>query len=123
MAYGAPTMTKTTTTSVAIATAATLRLDVRGLNLGLTDALLAHVRGRLGAALRTAGAAVRSATVRLKDINGDRGGVDKRCHVAVAVAGVGGSVVAEHTAADLYDAVTAAAERLRRALRRRVQRA
>lgn len=113
-------MTNTTTASVAAGVA---RLEIRGLNLGLTEALLAHVRDRLGAALRSAGAAVRSATVRLKDVNGDRGGVDKRCHVAVAMAGAGSPVVAEYTAADLYDAVTAAADRLRRGLARRTQRA
>lgn len=64
---------------------------------------------------------VRRARIRLNDVNGPRGGVDKICHVHLEVAG-GGDVSASGEAAGWYEAVTIAVINARTALDRRVGR-
>jgi len=59
--------------------------------------------------------------VRLSDINGPRGGNDKRCRIKVPLAGRQ-DVVIEDTEADLYVAIDRAADRTERALARRLER-
>lgn len=89
-----------------------MRLDVRGRHLPLTPALLDHVARRLRFALgRFAG--VRHVAVRVADVNGPRGGIDKRCHLRVDVAGR--AITIEETDRDLYVAIDRAADRAGRA--------
>jgi ribosome-associated translation inhibitor RaiA len=57
----------------------------------------------------------------LEDVNADRGGVDKRCSVVVALRRRG-TVVAESIHEDLYAAVDEVATRLRRSVKRAVKR-
>ena len=60
-------------------------------------------------------------TARLQDVNANRGGIDKRCSVVVALRRHG-VVAAEETHADLYVAIDTVAHRLRRAVKRNVKR-
>lgn len=55
----------------------------------------------------------------LRDVNGPRGGVDKRC-VVIARLRRGGSLEIEQTSASFVDAIRRAAKRLHNLLRRRV---
>ena len=64
---------------------------------------------------------IRRARMRLKDVNGPRGGVDKTCHVRLEVAG-GGEVSASGEASGWYEAVTMAVINARTALDRHVGR-
>lgn len=99
-----------------------MRLDIRGLNLDLTDAILGHVRDRLRAALDPFAGRVGGVMVRVNDVNGPRGGAaDKRCHLEVNLDGLG-TVVVEQSDADLYAAVDRAAARLRQTIRRQMAR-
>ena len=55
--------------------------------------------------------------MRLSDINGPRGGKDKRCHLELRLKGLP-EVVIKDTEVDLYVAIDRAAERAGRALQR-----
>ncbi len=59
---------------------------------------------RLLFALRRLAWLVSRATVRFTDLNGPRGGIDKRCQVALSTAD-GGTVVATSVAADAHTAL------------------
>jgi ribosome-associated translation inhibitor RaiA len=56
----------------------------------------------------------------LADINGPRGGVDKKCQISLALAGHN-NIVIEDTEADLYIAIDRASERCARTLTRRLE--
>jgi ribosomal subunit interface protein len=92
-------------------------MDLTALNFRVTAAIERHVNRRVRAAIGHASRSVTGTTVRLRDTNGPRGGVDKACRVAVRVRG-GRAVVAEAVDRDLYAAIDAAAEKLAGALRR-----
>ena len=79
-------------------------LQIRTRGFTLTRALAAHVRQRLGAALGPLANRVQSVTVRLSDVNGPRGGVDKQCLVQLVFPGMA-PMVASDTRDDLYDAI------------------
>lgn len=98
-----------------------MRIDIQARGFELTPGLREHTERRLQFALSWAVNDVRNVSVRLSDINGPRGGSDKRCHILIPLAG-GQDVVIEDTEADLYVAIDRAADRSERALARRLQR-
>ena len=87
----------------------------------LTDALRDHVERRLGFAFARGGERIRRILVRLSDINGPRGGCDKRCHLRVCLE-QSPEVVIEETQGDLYSAVDRAAKRAAVSIARRLSR-
>ena len=96
-----------------------MKIVIRIHQVDLTFELRDHVRRRLEFALGRLGPAVRAVRVTLADVNGPRGGVDKRCRIVLS-----GShrTIAEAVDADPYAAVDRACERLAHALRRLVER-
>jgi putative sigma-54 modulation protein len=93
----------------------------RAMGFALTDAILRHVEARLESALGPFSRWLVKATVRLKDVNADRGGEDKRCRIVVVLRRHGVEI-AEATHTDLYSAVDEAAIRIRRSVRRATKR-
>ena len=87
----------------------------------LSDEVREHVQRRLGFAIDWAHEHIMSISVVLSDINGPRGGEDKRCRVQVALAGTA-DVVIDDTQADLYVAIDRAVDRAGRTLARRLAR-
>jgi ribosome-associated translation inhibitor RaiA len=85
----------------------------------MTDALENHVHKRLDFTLSRAGRRVRSVDVRLSDINGPRGGIDKRCLIEIRLDDLP-IVVVDDTQADLYTAIDRAATRAGRTVMRRL---
>lgn len=83
-----------------------IRVHVR--HASPTDALKRYIVERLEAALSRAVRRVREVEVWIVDENGPRGGADKHCRVAVALAGHA-PVIAEAVSPDVYDAVREAA--------------
>lgn len=87
----------------------------------LTDALRTFTEQRIATALGWASQHMRKLAVSLSDINGPRGGIDKRCRIQVQL-GAGREVIIEDTENDLYAAINRATERADRAIVRQIQR-
>lgn len=87
----------------------------------MTKAIHEHVWVQVGPVFETCNVHPDTAQVWLDDVNGDHGGEDKRCRIALSGRGVG-DVVVEAVHRDLYTAVETAASRLKGSLRRRLQR-
>lgn len=98
-----------------------MQMDIQSQGFTLTDGLRDYLKKRLAYALNHGGEYITRVTVRLSDINGPRGGADKRCFIEVRIKQQP-AVVIEDTEADLYVAIDRAAERVGRTLARRLAR-
>ncbi|HEX2638748.1 MAG TPA: HPF/RaiA family ribosome-associated protein [Gemmatimonadales bacterium] len=83
----------------------------------VTDGLRGHIGRRLNSALARFRGHVDDVQVRLSDVNGPRGGVDKRCRLVLS-ASRGDVLVAEGRAPNFYQAVDLATNRAARSVRR-----
>lgn len=88
---------------------------------GWPRATLALVQRRLQFALGRFAGRVRSLTVRLTDLNGPRGGPDKKCLISVRLTSPRRVIVVEDVDPDAAVAISRAAERVSRAVARAVQ--
>jgi ribosome-associated translation inhibitor RaiA len=96
-------------------TAATTPAAFRTDSIDASQALRQHTRERLGMKLGKFASRVERVTVRVSDVNGPKGGVDKICRVkAVLVARP--TVVVEQRDHDAFAAVDGALDRLARAV-------
>jgi len=98
-----------------------MRTDIHASGFQQTDGLRAHTERRLQFALSWAAHDVRKAVVRLSDVNGPRGGDDKRCSIQLLLRHKP-DVVIRDQASDLYVAIDRAVDRAERALVRRLER-
>lgn len=98
-----------------------MNIETRALGFTLTPALAQRVEERVNAALSQVAERVTHVAVRLDDVNGSRGGVDKRCRVVVTL-GQNRTVAVSVTKADLYVAIDDAARRAWHATQRVVTR-
>lgn len=98
-----------------------MRLEIRSQNLAIDPALQDHIERRLRFVLGRFSPRIDRVTVHLADMNGPRGGVEKRCRI-VALLGRAGRVVVEDTSPELTAAVHAAADRLGQSVRRQLDR-
>lgn len=98
-----------------------MQLVIQARGLGLTGSVRQHIERRLAFALDWARFQVIKVSVRLSDLNGPRGGEDKRCQIQLTVPGKTG-VVIQDTDASLYVAIDRATSRAGRILARRLQR-
>ncbi len=98
-----------------------MRINIQSNGFVLTEGLREHIIRRMQFALGWASAATSKLVVSLSDINGPRGGRDKRCKIQVSLVG-GKGVVIEDTEDDLYVAIDRAADRADRAVARQLER-
>jgi len=98
-----------------------MNVHIQSRNFTLTEGLRHHVQGRLRHALNHGGDIISRVVVRLSDLNGPRGGVDKSCAIEVRLKG-SDHLFIEDIEADTYVAIDRAAERTGRALDRRLAR-
>lgn len=98
-----------------------MQLEIHAKGFALTDALHAYARARLSFALDRLRRNINHVVVRLTDINGPRGGRDKRCQIQIGAAD-GSDVIVADTREDLYAAIDSASERASRSLTRRLSR-
>jgi ribosomal subunit interface protein len=98
-----------------------MNIQIHAQDFALTEGLREHVARRLAYALNHGRDSVSRIVVRLSDVNGPRGGVDKRCGIEIRLKG-STAVAIEDTEADLYIAIDRAAERAGRTLDRRLAR-
>jgi hypothetical protein len=98
-----------------------MQLDMHGINYNLDDGLKDHIARRLHFALGRFASRIQKMTIRMTDVNGPRGGIDKHCRIAVALVPTG-VVMIEDRGDDPFALVTAAAKRAGQAVRRELQR-
>jgi ribosomal subunit interface protein len=98
-----------------------MQIDIQTRNFDLTNALRSYAERQLRFALTWADNRIQRIIVVLSDINGPRGGEDKRCHLQVVLAGLP-DVVVEDTEANLYFAIERAADRAGRTVMRKINR-
>ncbi len=98
-----------------------MHITIQTRGFSITESLRLYVLQRIRFVLGWAGIGTRKLAVVLSDINGPRGGNDKRCKIQVQLVG-GKDLVIEDTEADMYVAIDRAAERADRALVRRMKR-
>ncbi len=94
-------------------------IRVFGVNLDQKER--ATIRQGLGAKLGKYAGAIERVSVRVEDVNGPRGGVDKICRIKVVLSGLP-SVIFESQATSLNDAINGALIGAERGVRRSVQR-
>lgn len=99
-----------------------MTIHVRFHCLESSDALRAHATRRIRSQLRRFGLEVRSVLLRLRDLNGPKGGLDKQCQVTVRGRRFA-CVIVEDISEDAYAAVDLAVERAGRAVSRDIERA
>lgn len=98
-----------------------MQMDIQSQGFTLTDSLSDYLKKRLAYALNHGDDYISRVTVRLSDVNGPRGGADKRCLIEVRLKQKP-AVVIEDTEADIYVAIDRAVERTGRTLARRIAR-
>lgn len=98
-----------------------MQMDIQCQGFSLTPGLGQYVRNRLAFAFSHADPVISRVAVRLGDVNGPRGGADKRCLVEVRLKSAP-AVVVEDVETDLYRAIDRAVHRAGRALGRRLGR-
>lgn len=98
-----------------------MRLEMRGVNFDLADDLKNHIERRLRYALDRFEDRIDRLTVHLADINGPRGGIDKRCRIAVNLV-PRGAVMVEGVGDNPFTLITDSAKRARRSVRRLLER-
>ncbi|MEW5771452.1 MAG: HPF/RaiA family ribosome-associated protein [Pseudomonadota bacterium] len=98
-----------------------MQMDIQSHGFTLTHGLNDYVAKRLAYGLNHGDDAITRVTVRLSDINGPRGGADKRCFIEIRLKRAT-PVVIEDVEADLYVAIDRAAERASRTVARRLAR-
>jgi predicted transcriptional regulator/ribosome-associated translation inhibitor RaiA len=81
------------------------------------DETRAEIRRKLGARLGKFGSSIERVSVRVEDVNGPRGGVDKTCRIKVVLSGLP-SVVFEHQEPVLDAAINGALAGIERAVRK-----
>jgi len=87
----------------------------------LDEASVDYMRRKLGRKLGKFAPSIERASVRIDDVNGPKGGIDKRCQIKAVVSGLP-SVVVEERHETLRAAMDRAMNRIERAVRRHVQR-
>ena len=98
-----------------------MRIDIQARGFELTGGLLEHTERRLQFAFSWANHDVRKIKVRLSDINGPKGGNDKRCQLQIPLT-KGQDVLIEDTESDLYVAIDRAIDRAEHTVAKRLKR-
>ena len=98
-----------------------MKIDIQSQGIPVTSDVRDHTVRRLSFALARAAARVRRVKVQVSDVNGPRGGIDKRCRIQASLDGIG-DIVIEDTEANLFQAISRAADRVGRNVMRRLER-
>ena len=98
-----------------------MHIDIQARDFLLTEALESQIRRRLDFALKPRYDQIQHIHVRLSDLNGPRGGVDKCCTLHIVLPHLQ-DVVVNDTEFDMYIAINRAIDRAGRAVSRRLSR-
>lgn len=97
-----------------------MRLEIRQRGMKVTEELRVHVRGRLRLALGRFARSIAQVWVYLRDVNGPRGGLSKKCRIVVELPRRG-RVVVTGLDTDIVATVTRTASRAKFAVRRHLK--
>lgn len=98
-----------------------MRIETKARHLRRSASLEAHVERRVLLALSRFANEIEAVTVVIEDVNGPRGGADKRCALTARGPRIG-TIFVEQTATDAYGAVDLLAGRAGRSVARAVGR-
>ena len=98
-----------------------MKISVRGYGIDVSPQVTELVGRRLSFALSRFGGFVRAVSISLRDLNGQRGGIDKRCSLQARL-NPRGTVRVEDTDSELRASVDRASTRLARAVARALER-
>ncbi len=96
-----------------------MKFSATGKRSLLSDSITEYASNRFVTALDRFNAYVSRVRVRIEDLNGPRGGIDKRCQARISFIS-GASMAIEATANDAYAAIDWAAQRAKLRVSRRV---
>ncbi len=100
-----------------------MQFSVSGDRIKVTTGLREYIDRRLHFALGRFGPAIDHVSVRVADVNGPRGGVDKHCQIVVKLrASRSNPIAVDDNDEDLYAAVAQASDRVGRTVARAVER-
>lgn len=94
---------------------------IRGVGIDLDAVDRDYLRRKLGRKLGRFAPSIERTSVRIEDVNGPRGGIDKRCRIKIVLSGLP-SVMVEQQHHSLQAAMDGALARTERAVRRSLQR-
>ena len=98
-----------------------MQIDIQSRGFSLTESLQKYSERRLVFSMAYWSQHIRRVIIRLSDINGPRGGADKRCHLQLVLPGIP-DIVVDDTEVDLYAAIDRAIDRARRTVARKLGR-
>lgn len=98
-----------------------MRFDVRCLHLDNSEHVDRHARERFTSALGHFSQRIERIDLLLEDIHGMKHGIERRCVGRIFITGVG-EVKVQHVDPDIYHAIDEAAKRVKRTVRRRINR-
>ena len=98
-----------------------MKIEIRFRGLEYSNALREHVARRIHFHLSRFGSELMTVLVRIADVNGPKGGIDKRCQVTVRGQRFGSATLNEMSG-DAYSAVDMAMERVSRSVGRELDR-
>ncbi|MGD8926796.1 MAG: HPF/RaiA family ribosome-associated protein [Thioalkalispiraceae bacterium] len=98
-----------------------MQIEIQTRDFALAEALGAYIEQRINFALSSRYDQIKRIQVRLLDINGPRGGIDKRCQIHITLPRLR-DIVIEDTEQDLYVAIDRATDRAARTVHRRLAR-
>lgn len=98
-----------------------MQIEIQARDFTLTDSLGAYIKQRINFLLSSKYDQIKRIRVCLSDINGPRGGVDKRCQIQISLPRLK-NIVIEDTELDLYIAIDRATDRATRTVNRRLAR-
>lgn len=95
-------------------------IHIRNFGTPITPSERDYLRRKLAARLSRFESRVERASARIEDVNGPRGGLDKRCRIKVVLRGLH-SVIVEEAHDSLRTAIDGALRRLASAMRRAIE--
>ncbi len=96
-------------------------VKITGRNFTATEDIRSHIEHRLNFATQKFEEKISQISIRIRDINGPKGGVDKECHIHLRLKGMP-SIIIKQSATNIYTAVDLATDRLAQTISRKIAR-
>ncbi|MGB7624669.1 MAG: ribosome-associated translation inhibitor RaiA [Terriglobia bacterium] len=98
-----------------------MQFEIHTKNIEISQPLRVHIERRLSFALERFAVRIARVCVRVGDLNGPKGGIDKRCRVAIVLA-PSTMIVMEAQDSNIYVAIDRVADKAGRCIGRRLKR-